>query len=265
MEQKQLANLRPTDSNEVEIDLLDLLGFYLSKIYLFIIAVIVGAVVAGLYTHYCLPDQFTATSRMYMVSASSDSVVNLTDLNLGTSLSNDYVVLMKSRPVIEEVIDKLDLSYSYEKLSSMISLSVVSGTRIISISATSTDPEEAMNIANQMAKTTKVQLPKVMESPSPTIVEEAVLPTQKSAPSMKRNVLIGALLMIVLVAGVLTVIYLMDDTIKTSEDVEKMFGVMPLSVIPDVQIEGFAMDEDDGKQTFADRIRRKKKKGGAKR
>ena len=122
-----------------------------------------------------------------------------------------------------------------------------------------------MNIANQMAKTTKVQLPKVMESPSPTIVEEAVLPTQKSAPSMKRNVLIGALLMIVLVAGVLTVIYLMDDTIKTSEDVEKMFGVMPLSVIPDVQIEGFAMDEDDGKQTFADRIRRKKKKGGAKR
>ena len=264
MEQKQLANLRPTDSNEVEIDLLDLLGFYLSKIYLFIIAVIVGAVVAGLYTHYCLPDQFTATSRMYMVSASSDSVVNLTDLNLGTSLSNDYVVLMKSRPVIEEVIDKLDLSYSYEKLSSMVNLSVVSGTRIIRISATSTDPEEAMNIANQMAKTTKVQLPKVMESPSPTIVEEAVLPTQKSAPSMKRNVLIGALLMIVLVAGVLTVIYLMDDTIKTSEDVEKMFGVMPLSVIPDVEIEGFAIDEDGGRRTFADRMR-KKKKGGAKR
>ena len=121
-----------------------------------------------------------------------------------------------------------------------------------------------MNIANQMAKTTKVQLPKVMESPSPTIVEEAVLPTQKSAPSMKRNVLIGALLMIVLVAGVLTVIYLMDDTIKTSEDVEKMFGVMPLSVIPDVEIEGFAIDEDGGRRTFADRMR-KKKKGGAKR
>lgn len=259
MEQRQLTNPKTVQDNQVEIDLLDLLGFYISRIHLFIIAVIIGSVVAGLFTHYCMPDKFTASSRMYMVSASSDSVVNLSDLNIGTSLSNDYVVLMKSRPVIEEVIDKLHLSYSYEQLAKMISLTVENGTRIIRISVTSTDPAEAMNIANQMAKTTKVQLPKVMESPSPSIVEEAVLPMQKSSPSLRKNVLIGAMLMVVLVAGVLTLIYLMDDTIKTSEDVERMFSVMPLSVVPNVQIEGFAMDEGDERRTLIDRIRRKRK------
>lgn len=237
-------------SNEVEIDLLDLLGFYMSKLPFLIIAVVVGAVIAGAYTHFMIPDKFTATSRMYMVSASSDSVVNLADLNIGTSLSNDYVELMKSRPVIEEVIDKLELKYSYERLLGMISLNVVPSTRIMRISATSTDPQEAMDIANQLARTSKVQLPKVMEAPTPSIVEMAVLPTHRSSPSFSKNVMMGALLALVALLGVLTVIYLMDDTIKTSEDLEKAFGVMPLSVIPEGKIEGLRKERaDEDKKT----------------
>ena len=241
-------------SDTMEIDLLDLLGFYMSKLPLLIAAVVIGALIAGLYTHYMVPDKYTATSRMYMVSASSDSVVNLADLNLGSSLSNDYVELMKSRPVIEDVIDKLELNYSYERLVKMISMSVVPSTRIVKISATSTDPQEAMEIANQMARTAKVQLPKVMEAPSPSIAESAVLPTHKSSPSLSKNVMVGALLLLVIVLGFLTVIYLMDDTIKTSEDLEKAFGIMPLTVIPEGKIEN--MPEDD---TRSDRSKSRKR------
>ena len=39
-----------------------------------------------------------------------------------------------------------------------------------------------------------------------------------------------------IVLGIFSVIYLLDDTIKTSEDVEKLFGVMPLSVIPEGEL-----------------------------
>lgn len=228
-----------------EIDLLDLFGFYMSKLPWLIAAVVVGALAAGLITHFLIPEKFTAVSRMYMVSASSDSVVNLADLNIGTSLSNDYVELMQSRPVIEDVIDKLELEYSYEDLLDMIDLSVISNTRIIKIAATSTDPQEAMSIANQVARTSKVQLPKVMEAPTPSIAEPAVLPTKKSSPSMSRNVFIGAMLLLVVVLGVLTVIYIMDDTIKTSDDMEKAFGIVPLSVIPEGNIEGLTKEADE--------------------
>ncbi len=217
----------------MEIDLLDLLGFYLARLPLLIAAILIGALIAGAYTYFVIPDRFTASSRMYMVSASSDSVVNLADLNLGTSISNDYVELMKSRPVLEEVIDKLDLDYTYEQVLGMVSLSVVNNTRIVRISVTSRDPQEAMDMANQIALTAKAQLPKIMEAPSPTIAESAILPKTKSSPSLKRNVMIGALLCLVVVLGILTVLYLMDDTIKTPEDVEKEFGVLPLSVIPE--------------------------------
>ena len=251
------TKLKQTSADEAEIDLVDLFGFYMSRLPLLIIAVIVGALLAGLYTHVLVPNRYTATSKMYMVSSSSDSVVNLSDLNLGTSISNDYVELMKSRPVIEDVIDKLELKYSYDSLVKMINLSVISNTRIVRIAVTSTSPQEAMSIANQLARTSKVQLPKVMDAPAPTIVEDAVLPTVKSSPSLTKNVLIGALLCVIAVLAVLTVIYLQDDTLKSSEDVEKEFGILPLSVIPEGIIEGL---NDTEEQTRRHARRRERSK-----
>ena len=151
---------------------------------------------------------------------------------------------MKGRPVVEDVIEQLGLDYTYEQLLNMINLTVVSNTRIVKISVTSTDPAEAMEIANQMAKTSKVELPKVMDAPSPSIAERAVMPTQKSSPSMTKNVMVGALAVLVLVLAILTIIYLMDDTIKTAEDVEREFGIMPLTVIPEGSIEGLKKTSD---------------------
>lgn len=252
-------NLQSTPSKmedqEIEIDLLDLFGYYLSKLPFLILAVVIGAVIAGAVTVTLLPNKYTATSRMYMVSASSDSVVNLADLNLGTSISSDYVELMMSRPVMEDVITKLNLDYSYEQLCGMVNLSVVNNTRIIKIAVTSTDPEEAMKISNQIARTARQQLPRVMEAPTPSIAEEAVLPTGRSSPSLTKNVMIGALLALVALLAVLTILYMMDDTLKSAEDVEKMFGVMPLSVIPEGDIAGLVKTADNG------RSHRRRKKG----
>ena len=256
----QQTKLPGNIEQEQEIDLLDLFGYYMSRLPLLIAAVIVGALIAGLFTYFIIPDKFTATSRMYMVSSSTDSVVDLSDLNIGASLSNDYVELMQSRPVIEDVIEKLKLDYEYEQVLGMISLSVVTNTRIVKISVTSTDPKESMEIANQMARTSKRLLPIVMDAPAPSIAEEAVLPTQKSSPSLTRNTILGALVLLVIVLGILTVIYLMDDTIKSSEDVEKEFGIMPLTVIPEGVIEGLKKDDDKEKSSKGRRRSKKKYK-----
>ena len=250
----ELVNQPGPTNNEVEIDLLDLLGYYINRLPWLIIALVIGALAAGLYTHFLVPDKYTATAKMYMVSASSDTVVNLSDLNLGTSLSSDYVELMKSRPIIETVAEKLGLDYTYSQMLDMISMSVVSNTRIIRVSATSRDPQEAMDIANQLARTAKTQLPEVMATPSPTIAENAVLPKSKSSPNMMKNILLGALLGLVAMLAVLTVIYLLDDTIKTAEDVEREFGVMPLSVVPEGDIKGFSDNGGSSEKTGRSRL-----------
>lgn len=218
---------------DAEIDLLDLVRFYLSKSLYIIVCFVVGAVVAGCITKFAISPTYQSTSKLYIISSSQGSVVDLTALNIGTELSSDYQELLKLRPVYEDVIDRLKLDYTVDEVAGMVAIESITDTRVLKITVTSTDPQEAMDIANEMAKEAVVFLPKIMECDKPNIAENAILPTQKSGPSLKKNTAIGALACTVLCLGVLTVLYLMDDTLRGAEDLEKEFGVMPLAVIPE--------------------------------
>jgi len=235
MSSKEKNNVSKTE--EVEIDLLELLFYFKSKWLFIISAFIIGALIAGGITKFLIAPKYTATSMMYMVSASSNSVVDVSDLNIGKALSSDYIEIMKTRPIVEGVIDDLGLNYTYGQVVSMMNLSVVGDTRIVKINVTCTNPQEAMDIANSLAEKTEDQIPQLMDAPKPNIVEDAVLPQVKSSPSLTKNVLIGAMLLTVLTLGILTVIYLMDDTLKSADDIEKTFGIIPLSVIPEGKLD----------------------------
>ena len=102
-----------------------------------------------------------------------------------------------------------------------------------------------------------------MDAPKPNIAEYAIVPQHKSSPSLTKNTMIGALLLMLLVMAVLTVTYLMDDTVKTAEDVEKYFGFMPLTVIPEGKIEGMAPEisaQRVKRHRIGDWLRRRRKK-----
>jgi capsular polysaccharide biosynthesis protein len=221
---------------------------------------LVGALLAGLITHFAITPKYTATSKMYMVSAGSQSVVDLTDLNIGQSISSDYVELLKTRPIIEGVIEDRDLDHSYKELVDMLNISVITDTRIIKIDATSPDRREAMTIANALAEKAVKELPKLMETPEPHIAEYAIVPVNKSSPSLTKNTMIGALLGLLIMLALFTVEFLLDDTYKSAEDIEKDFGVMPLTVIPEGRIEGLASSEEKVKRGLFNRHARKKNK-----
>lgn len=244
MNQNTDIELRDRRDEEMEIDLLELFSHFMTKIWWIIGGFLIGALLAGLITHFAITPKFTATAKMYMVSSSSQSVVDLTDLNIGQSISGDYVELLKTRPIIEGVIQEQNLEYSYRELVNMINLSVVNNTRIIQIDVTSPDKKEAMNVANAIAEKGVSELPKLMETPAPHIAEYAIVPVNKSSPSLTKNTMIGALLGLLIMLAIFTVQFLMDDTFKSAEDVEKEFGVMPLTVIPEGKIEGLDSQED---------------------
>lgn len=96
-------------NDEVEIDLVDLGYVLLDKWRYLLISLIAGAVLLGAYSFFFIAPTYESTAKLYVVSASDDSVVNLSDLNLGTSLTADYEQLMLSYPVLNRVIDRLDL------------------------------------------------------------------------------------------------------------------------------------------------------------
>lgn len=248
MNQKQDIEIKDRRDKEMEIDLLELFGFYMSKLWWIIGAFLIGALIAGLFTRYAITPKYTATSKLYMVSSSSQSVVDLTDLNIGQSISKDYVELLKTRPIIEGVIEEQGLEYSYKQLLGMVSLSVVNDTRVVQVDVTSTDPKEAKIIANALAEKGVKELPKLTETPSTHIAEYATVPASQSSPNLTKNTMIGALLGLLAMLAVFTVKFLTDDTFKTAEDIEREFGVMPLSVIPEGKIEGLKSTEDNTKK-----------------
>ena len=211
-------NIQIKEDEEMEIDLLELFQFFKSRFLILLVVLLLGAVLAGGITKFLITPKYTATSKLYMVSASNDSVIDLTDLNLGTSLSEDYAELIKIRPILEEVIKDYDLSYTYEDLVKMLTIAPVGDTRIL-----------------------------------------AIVPPEPSSPNLIINTLLGAFGFLAVALIVLTVLYLRDDTMRTAEDVEKAFGIMPLTVIPEGDIASISDKKEEQIKKQKNKERKKRK------
>lgn len=230
---QQIERMQIEQDSEFEIDLLEIFYYLKARLIWLLVAFVMGAVLFGGFTRLFIAPKYQARAKLYMVSASSDSIVDLTDLNLGSSLSSDYEELLKIRPIYEDVIEELQLGYTYEELLAMVTVESIGDTRMLAITAESTDPEEARDIANSLANKAVTYVPRVMETSTPHIAEKAIVPQRKSSPSLAKNTVLGALLFTFILAGIFVVQLLMDDTFKSAEDVEKVLGVMPLTIIPE--------------------------------
>ena len=219
---------------ETEIDLIDLAWALLDKIHYIVLCFLIGAVIMNAYSYFLLRPTYKSTAKMYVVSASKNSVVDLDALNIGTSLTADYEQLMLSYPVLEQVINKLNLDMDSDTLAKMITLENPTDTRILNINVVSTDPKNARDIANTLMDVSVDYLPKTMSTNAPNVAQKAKLADHKDGPSYTKYTMIGALAGAFLYCMYLVVKYLMDDTIHTADDMEKYFDIVPLAVIPDV-------------------------------
>lgn len=215
---------------EAEIDLIDLAWALLDKIHYIVLCFLIGAVIMNAYSYFLVRPTYKSTAKMYVVSASKNSVVDL-----GTSLTADYEQLMLSYPVLEQVINKLNLDMDSDTLAKMITLENPTDTRILNINVVSTDPKSARDIANTLMDVSVDYLPKTMSTNAPNVAQKAKLADHKDGPSYTKYTMIGALAGAFLYCMYLVVKYLMDDTIHTADDMEKYFDIVPLAVIPDVE------------------------------
>ena len=218
----------------VEIDLLELFYVLLHWLWLIALVAVICGAIAFCYSKFALPEQFQSSTKVYVLNRSestSDMPTNQ-DLQVGTQLSQDYAQLITSRYVLENVIKGLDLPYSYESLKGTINVTRPNDSRIIQITVTNTDPEQAQTICRAVREEASRHIKSVMDIDAINVVDDANLPTQKSAPSNSKNALIGALIGAVIVIAVVVIRHVMDDTVKSREDVEDKLGLSCLALIP---------------------------------
>lgn len=246
--QTNSAPIQRTRQQEDTIDLVEIFYLLLGHIWQIILAVILGGAAAFAVTYFLITPQYQASAKIYIVSASNDSVVNLTDLQVGSQLTLDYQELLVSRPLLEDVSENLNLGLSYTALSKMITITNTNDTRILKITVTNSDPKLAADIANELVIQACIYLPRIMETDPPNVVEDAIVPTQKYSPSYSKNTMLGALLLAMLYCAILLVRFLMNDTLITPDDVEQYFGVQPLATIPEGDLGSFNKQDNKKKR-----------------
>ena len=231
-------------NDEIEIDLGELLHLMYRKLWIIILVGMISAISAGVYTKLCVEPKYTSTTKLYIVNKSASlASLSLSDLQMGSQLTQDYMVLVQSRPVLQQVIDNLKLDLTYRELGNMMTLDNPSNTRILTINVEYTDPYMAKQIVDEIAFVASKQISDIMEMDEPNIVEVGEVPAEASSPNLVKNVAIVGVIGIILTMGIICVNHLMNDTIRTQEDIEKYLGLTTIAMIPYMDGKASAQDE----------------------
>jgi capsular polysaccharide biosynthesis protein len=151
----------------------------------------------------------------------------------GSALVKDYRELVKSKLVTTAVINELSLKdISPSQLAGMISVGLKSDTRVIQISILDTNPERAMDIANKIGEVFKSKVVELMKADNVEIVDKAQKPSVPVSPRPYHNMSMALFIGFIIGIGVAFLLEYLDDTIKTSDDVEKQLGLAVLGTIP---------------------------------
>lgn len=223
------------DVNTNEIDLMSLLGILIRKWYVILGFTALFFIGSFIYAYVALEDQYTANASM-MVLVSNEEQSNEQNFNFSSKLVKTYTELAKSNIVVDQVIERLDLSYEQENLRNRITVTGVQDTIIIKLSIVTNDKKMSMDIANTMVE--------VMQEVSSTydgfdnieILDQAQLPLTPSGPNRMLYLVIGIMIGGITGVGIIFVTEMMDKTIKTHKDIEQKLRLRVLATIPEYDV-----------------------------
>lgn len=218
--------------DEIEIDLKDMLYLILDKIWIIIFATIICALFAAIGTKLLIEPKYQSTTKLYVINRQDVNKVTSADLATGSQLTKDFQILVKSRPVTEQVIAELNLNMSHEQLVSCIVVNTPEDSRVLEITVTYTDPYTAKALADALGNVSALKMVSILEMEKANIVEPGNVPFSPSSPNIVKNGILGGIVGGFLVIALFLILYFLDDSIKNSEDVEKHLGLTILGNIP---------------------------------
>ena len=183
------------EQGEDTIDLLELFMGLLAHWTLIAATAVVGAVLMALYTFFLVTPMYKATATIYVVSRN-------------------------------------DSDYTYTDMASMLSVTNTSDTRMLDITVTNPDPEEAAAIANEYADVGAKYISEKMKTDEPTLMSSARVPENPFSPNKAKNILLGFVVGFVLACAVVVLRTMLDDTYKSADDIRKYTGMVVLASIP---------------------------------
>lgn len=235
MEEKKLIPMNAEQDGTVEIDLLELVRNLWKHVIPIAALTVVCGVLAFLLTRFVIVPTYETTSSLYVVSASANSALDLSDLNIGTNLTQDYAKLVQSRTMLERVLEQTGDDLTVRALRDMLTVNNPSSTRILEFTITSTSQSQAQRLANAMLDQALTYLPEVMgaKDNTPSAIDTALFPENPNNMKYMRNIALGLIIGFLLAAVIYTIPMLTRDTFDSAEEVEHLLGIVPIAAVPE--------------------------------
>lgn len=217
---------------KIEIDLKEILGILWHKFIWIILSGVIFGAIAFAISSFVITPLYESRTEVFILSKENDSTLTYSDVQLGTQLTKDYSVLIKSRYVLEQVMESQNLDISYKEFYDLVDVATPLGTRMIFITVTYDSAEGAQLIADEIRIVASEHIKNVMDIQAVNVADDAYLPSEPVSPNVLEWTLIGTALGMLFVCVIIILRHILDDTIKTADDVERYLDLSTLAVIP---------------------------------
>ena len=218
-----------------ELDLKELFEMFWNQKIKIILIVAIFAVIGIIYTMTFVTPEYTATTTLVLAgqeSANASNTITTTDLTINSKLVATYSELVTSTNVVRQVISNLGIPMEEETLKKNISVSAREGTDMIEIDVINTNPKYAMQIANETAKVFMNQVAEIYNINNVHVVDQAEEPKAPSNINHTKDVMIFAFIGVVISVIYVLIANMLDNTIKTREEVERLYKIPVIAEIP---------------------------------
>ncbi|MBQ4343433.1 MAG: hypothetical protein IJC38_06065 [Erysipelotrichaceae bacterium] len=228
----ELKQKEVIENDELEIDLREIL-IQLKRYWLFIlVSVILSTGLLGVYSFVICDPLYESSAMIYLRSSGMSSASDvLQNLQIGNQIVEDYEIILKSRPVVEDVIHELDLDITVEDLNKEVSVTNPADTHILVITVRNTSPVMAMKIANAYLEYGMDRIREI-EIKEPYVVEDAIVNPKKIAPSHLKNLVLGFLIGLAGSVGFSVAKIILNDKLNSTDMVERTLGYPILTTVP---------------------------------
>ena len=220
--------------NNVEITLKDLFGLLMRRLKWIVIITALCVIATIFVTLLFVTPKYTATTSLF-VSAygeNGEAFPTYAELTASKDLVPSYLEILKSNVVLNGVAAELEGEYTPAKISSMMKAEGVGETQVMKISITSTDPKEAMDVANAIANAAPAIIESIAKGGSVSPIDFAELPKTQSSPNLVVNVIVAFLIGAILSFLGFFIYETLDTVIRSEDDLAKTFDIPLLGTIP---------------------------------
>lgn len=206
-----------------ELNLKELLNYYIKKLPIIILTTILVILLSYGYVKYIQTPMYHSKTTIILVQNSNESIDNTltqSELNVNEKLVKTYSEIIKSRTILEKVIESLQLQMSSKELENEIDVKLISDTSILEVTVSNEDNELAAIIANKLAEIFKEEITKIYNLENVSIIDKAIIEENPYNINLIKTIVICSFLEIGFVCIIIFIVYYFDDTIKSSKEIE---------------------------------------------